>query len=66
MIAGVTLFLRRQSCQKKAIWTSAIFLMSGSKLEEQDGPQTSEPYDTVGKTMASNKRLIMGKDCDEQ
>ena len=26
------------------------------------GPQTSEPYETVGKTKASNKRLIMGKD----
>ena len=62
MMAGVTLLLRRQSCQKQAIWTSAIFLMSRGKVWKQEGAQTSEPYDTVGKTKASNKRLIMGKD----
>ena len=65
MIAGVTLLLRRQSCRKKAIWTSAIFLMSHGKVGEQKGPQTSEPYETVGRTKASNKRLIMGKDFAE-
>ena len=57
-----TFLQRRQSCWKKATWTLAIFLMSCDNTGEQEWPQTSEPYDTVGKTKASNKRLIMGKD----
>ena len=38
----------------KAIWTSAIFLKSGPKTGEQEGPQISKPYDTAGRTKASN------------
>ena len=34
--------------------------MSGGNTGEQEGPRTSEPYDTVGKTKASNERLIVG------
>ena len=36
--------------------------MSGGKTGEQRGPHTSDPYNTVGRTKASNSRLIMGKD----
>ena len=61
MSAGMTFLLRRQSCRKKAIWTSAIFLMSRGKVGEQKGPQTSEPYETVGRTKASNKTPHHGK-----
>ena len=44
-------------------WASAIFLMSGGKLWEQEGPQPLEHiFGTGGKTNISNKRLIMGKD----
>ena len=47
--------------------TPDIFLISCGKLGEQERLQTSEPPchdDTVGKTVASNKRLSMGKDFD--
>ena len=36
--------------------------MSRGKLGQQEGPQTSEPYDTVGKTKASNKWAHDGKE----
>ena len=32
------------------------------KAREQAGAQTSHPYETVGRTTASKRRLIMGKD----
>ena len=37
-------------------------LSSGSNAREQAGAQTSHPYETVGLTTASNRRLIMGND----
>ena len=60
-IAGLTLRLGRQSCRKKATSTAATILMSGSKLEELEGPQDSQPYDTVGRNKAYNDRPIMGR-----
>ena len=55
MIEGVKILLRGESHWKKAIWTSAIFLMSGRTPGEQEGPPNSHPCDTVGRTTASNK-----------
>ena len=37
-------------------------LSSGPSAREQAGAQTSHPYETVGLTTASNRRLIMVKD----
>ena len=34
----------------------------GTKARERAGAQTSHPYETVGRTTASQRRLIMGED----
>ena len=34
----------------------------GTKAREQAGAQTLHPYETVGRTTASKRRLIMGND----
>ena len=59
---GDTLPEAAKASMMKAIWTVAICLMSGGTLGEQEGPNISEPYDTVDRPQALNNRLIMGKD----
>ena len=62
VIGVVKLILRRQTCRKKLIWTSVIFLISGKKIWGARRAQTSDPYDTVGKNKAWSTGPIMGKD----
>ena len=41
---------------------SCMSFSCGGKAREQAGAQTSHPQETVGRTTASKRRLIMGKD----
>ena len=62
MMWGVTLLRSLQRLRKKEGCMSCMSFSYGTKAREQVGAQTSHPYETVGRTTASKRRLILGKD----